>query len=131
MTTMIVCTRIWLMWVCTLWVGIKPTHSSFLPTMLYTSREGKPTKSSNNFFRQSVVRNTNDDDDRIPMRNFSNKELPSNINVLSSKEGLRRIFLFYHLYSIILLHNEVPSLHYPTFWLPMQSIFREDLTCGR
>lgn len=78
------------MWVCTLWVGIKPSHSSFLPTMLYnTRREGKTTKSSNNnFFCQSVVRNTNDDNARTPMRNFSNKELPSNINVLMQQGGI-------------------------------------------
>ena len=47
------------------------------------------------------------------------------------KEGWWHIFRFYHLLFSTSLRNELPSLHYHTFWLPTQFIFREELTCVR
>lgn len=66
------------MWASLLWVRIKPSRSSFLPVLLSCSREVKTTTSSNNFFHQIMIGNTNDDG-RTPMRNFSNEEISSNM----------------------------------------------------
>ncbi|KAK1748527.1 hypothetical protein QTG54_000466 [Skeletonema marinoi] len=72
---MIVCIRIWLMWICSLWLCSKPSHSSFLP-LLSTNRELKISKTNNNLLRQKMIRSTSNGG---IMKNVSSEETSSDM----------------------------------------------------